>query len=99
MGERAASPGTMPVFLVRSGYDRVPDLDPLRLGTASLHPALAFDHDHQLATRMGMPVISYARFESNNRRGRRRQRSCCRQESMRPCLSREVGRIEGREFA
>jgi hypothetical protein len=97
MGERAAAPGTMPVLLVGSGYDRVPDLDLLRLGTASLHPALAFDHDHQLATRVGMPVISYARFEPNNRRRRGGQRRCCRQQRVRPCLSREVGRVKGIE--
>jgi hypothetical protein len=94
MREWPAPPGTMPVLLVGSSYDRVPDLDPLRLGTASLHPALSFNHDHQLATRVGMPVISYARFEPNNRRRRRGQRRCRRQQWVGACLSREVGRVQ-----
>ena len=87
----------MPVLLVGSGYDRVPDLDPMRLGTASLHPSLAIDDDHQLATRVGMPVISYAHFEPNHRRRRWGQRRGCRQQRVRPCLSREVGRVQGIE--
>ena len=90
MGERAASPGSVPVFLVGSGYDCVADADPLRRGTASLHPAVTFDHDHQLATRVGMPVISHARLEPNKRRRRRGQRRCCRQQRVRACPSREV---------
>lgn len=99
MGERADSPGTMPVFFVRFSKYHVSDMDPLRLGTPGLHPAFALDDDHQLAASVGMPLITYAGLESNDRRGRRRQRSCCRQECMRACLSREVGRIEGREVA
>ena len=97
MGERTASPGTMPVVLVGFGYDHVPDLDSLRAGTSGLHPALAFDHDHQLATRVGMPVITHAGLEANNRSRCRGQRGCCRQQRVRPCFSREVGRVQGIE--
>lgn len=97
MGERAPSCGTVPMFLVRFRKHRVTDPDPLWVGTAGLHPALAFDHDHQLATSVGMPVISYARFEPNNGRGRRGQRRRCRHQRVRPCFSREVGRVKGIE--
>src|ERR1700726_5292279 len=99
MGKRTASSGTMPVLLVRFGKYRVSDKDPLRLGTPGLHPAFALDDDHQLAAGVGMPVITDAGLESNERRRRRRQWPRCRQEGMRACLSGEVGRVEGREVA
>ena len=67
MGERAASTGTMPVFLVRFGYHDVSDLDPLSVSTPSLHPAFAFGDEDQLATSVRMPVIPYGRLETNNR--------------------------------
>jgi len=77
MGERATSPGAMPVFFVRFSKYRVSDIDPLRLGMPGLHPAFALDDDHQLAAGVGVPVITDAGLESNDRRGRRRQRSRC----------------------
>jgi hypothetical protein len=74
MGKRAGAAGTMPVFFVRLRYHGVPDLDPLRIGTPSLHPAFTLDDDQQLAPSVGMPVIPNACLEPNNRRGRRGQR-------------------------
>ena len=97
MGERAASPGTMPVFFVRFSKYRVSDMDPLRLGTPGLHPAVALDDDHQLAAGMGMPVITDAGLESNHRRGCWGQRPCCRQQRVRACPSREVRGVQGIE--
>ena len=74
MGKRAASAGTVPVFLVRFGQDRVPDLDPLSFGMSSLDPAFTLDDEQQLATSVGMPVIANACLEPNKRHRRRGQR-------------------------
>jgi hypothetical protein len=78
MGEWAASPGAMPVVFVRFSKYRVSKMDPLWLGATGLHPAVALDDDHQLAAGVCMPLIPDAGLESNDRRGRRRQRSGCR---------------------
>jgi hypothetical protein len=74
VGEWAASAGTMPVFFVRLRYHGVPDLDPLRIGTPSLHPAFTLDDEQELATSVGTPVIPNACLEPNNRHRRRGQR-------------------------
>jgi hypothetical protein len=66
MREGAVSAGTVPVLLVRFGDHRVPNRDPLRVATPSLHPAFTLDDNYQLAPNVGMPVITNARLETNN---------------------------------
>src|SRR2546430_14022196 len=55
------------MLLVGRDEDRIADVDPLRIGPASLHPAIALDDKQQLATRVGVPVVTSAGLEPDNR--------------------------------
>src|SRR5438270_8700769 len=84
------------MLLVGRDDDRIADADPLRIGPASLHPSLALDDEQELATHVGMPVITSAGLEPDNRaRGWEWRR--CRQQWVRTRFADEVGRLHRRE--
>jgi hypothetical protein len=60
----------MPVLLVGVDGHTVPHTDSLRAGTPSLYPADALDDVQQLPAGVGVPVITNAGLEPNDRHRR-----------------------------
>src|SRR5437870_62075 len=97
MGESATPAGAMPVFLIRVGGHRVPNPDPLGVGTASLDPAFPFDDVQELATFVSVPMVTNVRLEPNNRGRGGEGRSPRRQQFAQTCFTRKVSRVHGLE--